>query len=109
MAPPEFLKPGTLARRRLIRIGTWMLAFGFLILGILGLFLPVLQGILFLVVSAVLFVRVSPRARLLRQRLRRRYPDAAAVYDDYEGRARAWIARRFGGKKKSGDRPSLRK
>ncbi len=88
-------RPG---RRRLIRIGTWCLAIGFLVLGILGLFLPILQGILFLVISAILFVRVSPRARLMRQRLRKRYPDTAAVYDDYEGRARAWLKRRFPGR-----------
>lgn len=107
MATPDALRPGTPGRRRLIRIGTWILAFGFLILGILGLFLPILQGILFLVVSAILFVRVSPRARLLRQRLRKKYPDTAAVYDDYEGRARTWLARRFGRKKDTAKNPPL--
>ena len=49
--------------------------------------------------ASILFVRVSPRARLMRQRIRKRYPDMAAVYDDYEGRARAWIKRRFPGRK----------
>ena len=56
---------------------------------------PVLQGILFLVIGFLFLGRVSPRTRLARRRLRRRYPKWAAKYDAIEGKARAWINRRF--------------
>ena len=46
----------------------------FFILGVLGLFLPILQGVLFLLVSLILFARGSARGRMLRRRLIKRYP-----------------------------------
>jgi uncharacterized membrane protein YbaN (DUF454 family) len=46
----------------------------FFVLGVLGLFLPILQGILFLLVSLVLFARGSARGRLLRRKFIKRYP-----------------------------------
>ena len=46
----------------------------FFILGIIGLFLPVLQGVLFLLVSLVLFAKGSARGRILRRKLIKRYP-----------------------------------
>lgn len=70
----------------------------FMLLGVAGLFLPFLQGILFLVIGAVLLATASPRARLLRQRLRRRlqvrYPLQVARYEAWEDRARGWLRRR---------------
>lgn len=67
----------------------------FMVLGVAGLFLPVLQGVLFLVVGAALLTQVSPRARLWRLRLRRRFPEAARRYDHHEAKARGWLRRRF--------------
>ncbi len=71
------------------------LGWGLVALGILGLFLPILQGILFLAVGMIILARVSPRARLLRQRLRRRYPRAADVFDMAETKAARLLARMF--------------
>ena len=53
-----------------------MLALGwvFIFLGILGLFLPILQGILFLAIGLVILSRRSPRVRLLIRKLAKRYP-----------------------------------
>lgn len=69
----------------------------FVLLGVAGLFLPFLQGILFLVIGAVLLATASPRARLLRQRLRRRlqlrWPVPVARYEAWEDRARGWLRR----------------
>ncbi|MBI1985304.1 MAG: DUF454 family protein [Rhodospirillales bacterium] len=48
--------------------GGWV----FLVLGFLGLFLPVLQGVLFLLVGVYLLSRESSWARWLRRKLRRR-------------------------------------
>ena len=66
-----------------------MLALGwvFIILGILGLFLPILQGILFLAIGLIILSRRSPRIRLLVRRLARRYPAFGTVMG--EARARA--------------------
>lgn len=46
----------------------------FILLGIAGLFLPILQGILFLAIGAAILASESARARLLVRRLRKRYP-----------------------------------
>ena len=67
----------------------------FIFLGILGLFLPVLQGILFLAIGAVLLSSVSPRARLLRLKAGQRWP----VVRTSTHKARDWLRRRFGKKK----------
>lgn len=73
--------------------GGWV----FLVLGFLGLFLPVLQGVLFLLVGVYLLSRESSWARWLRQKFRRRYPALGRHMDD----ARDWTTRhwrRFVGK-----------
>lgn len=46
----------------------------FFILGIIGLFVPVLQGGLFLLVSLIFLAKGSARGRKLRQRFVQRYP-----------------------------------
>jgi hypothetical protein len=79
-------------RKRLIH---YALGYSFVFLGVLGIFLPILQGILFLVVGFVLLARVSPRVRLQRMRLRRRYPKWAERYDEWESVAKDWIKGRF--------------
>ena len=61
----------------------------FVVLGIAGLFLPVLQGVLFLLVGLILLSTESSRARWLRQAFRRRYPGIGKRMDD----ARDWLAR----------------
>ena len=84
--------------RRLVRL---VLGWTFVLLGVAGLFLPVLQGVLFLFVGVALLSLASPRVRLWRMRLGARYPAFRAG----ERKARDWLARqraRFGG----GPRPS---
>ena len=74
----------------------------FLVLGFLGLFLPVLQGVLFLLVGVYLLSRESSWARLLRQKFRRRYPALGRLMDE----ARDWSTRhwrRFVGKLSGGE------
>ena len=62
-------------------------------LGALGLFLPILQGILFLAIGLFVLSTVSPRIRLWRRRLRRRYPRWAAAFDQAEAKGRGWLRR----------------
>jgi uncharacterized membrane protein YbaN (DUF454 family) len=63
----------------------------FLILGVIGLFLPVLQGILFILIGlAILF----PRNRYVEQvltRARSRWPEQAARMDAWKGRLRVFL------------------
>ena len=68
----------------------------FIFLGILGLFLPVLQGILFLAIGAVLLSSVSPRARLFRLRAGQRWPVVRRSTD----KASDWLRQRFSKKKR---------
>ena len=70
-----------------------------MVLGVLGLFLPFLQGVLFLLVGFYLLSLVDPRARLLRLRLRRRWPKFGRGLDEAEG----WVKR--GWRKLRGDNP----
>ncbi len=73
-------------KRKLLVVGGWV----FLVLGILGLFLPILQGILFLLVGLILLAKAQPRFRLLKMRLKKRYPKYAAGFQAAEARATAF-------------------
>ncbi len=83
------IKPKGRIGRLILLIFGW----GFVVLGVLGLFLPILQGILFLLIGMFLLAQVSPRVRLLRQRLRRRFPRAAGIFDKAEKLAASLLAR----------------
>ena len=61
-------------KRKLYLVGAAV----FFVLGIIGLFVPVLQGVLFLLVSLVLFAKGSARGRILRRNLIKRYPQWGA-------------------------------
>jgi uncharacterized membrane protein YbaN (DUF454 family) len=73
-------------KRKLLVAGGWV----FLILGVFGLFLPFLQGILFLLIGLILLAKTQPRFRLLRMRLKKRYPKYAATFEAAEARVQAW-------------------
>jgi uncharacterized protein len=74
-------------RRILILSAGWLLV----LLGVVGLFLPFLQGILFLMVGFYLLTLESVWARRLRRRLHARYPRLAARLDEAENWAeRQW-------------------
>jgi uncharacterized membrane protein YbaN (DUF454 family) len=63
----------------------------FVVLGILGIFLPILQGILFLLIGFILLSRESEWAQRQLDNLRTRYPKFAEKYDEAEARAnRFW-------------------
>lgn len=69
------------------------LGWGFVLLGIVGLFLPILQGILFLCVGLMLLSREWAPAQRTLDRLRNRYPRVAAASDEAERRTKIWLAR----------------
>jgi uncharacterized membrane protein YbaN (DUF454 family) len=75
------------------------LGWTFVLLGIAGLFLPLLQGVIFLFVGLVLLAREQAWARRLLDRLKQRFPRLAASAEAAEDRAKAMmhrIAERFG-------------
>ncbi len=80
-------------RRRIRHYVILTLGWFFIFLGILGLFLPILQGILFLCIGALLLSGESPRMRLLIMKLGRRYTKLRVALTAAKGKARSWRAR----------------
>ncbi len=71
----------------------WM----FILLGLVQLFLPLFQGWIFILGGLVLLSVVSPRARLVILRIRRRWPRTGARIDSTRRRANRVLTRMFGG------------
>lgn len=69
------------------------LGYGFLALGVLGLFLPFLQGVLFLVVGLLILSRHAPWAERLLGRLKARHPSIARMVVAAEELAQRWTDR----------------
>lgn len=74
------------------RAAVLVVGFVFVILGILGLFLPFLQGILFLIIGLLLLSAYSPSLREWMQSHTRAYPKLHY----WVLRAEAWIERVIG-------------
>ena len=94
------------------RIGIYIAGWGFILLGILGLFLPLLQGILFILIGLFLLSRVSPRAERMLHRLKERFPRIGASFDQAKSKSKELqtkIAAKFSGgdSKKRGGHPRV--
>jgi uncharacterized membrane protein YbaN (DUF454 family) len=70
-----------------------VLGYAFLVVGVLGLVLPFLQGILFLLIGLVILAEHAPWARRLLDRLRERHPRAGELIDTAEAKAGEWWRR----------------
>lgn len=82
---------GNRVHPKLKRILVLTLGWVFVFLGILGLFLPILQGILFLTIGLVLLSRESEWAARKLEQLKTRYPRFGKTYDEADRRAmRLW-------------------
>lgn len=62
------------AKRRFKHAVRWVSGWTFIGLGIIGLFLPILQGILFIVIGLVLLAPYVPLFRKIRIRILLRFP-----------------------------------
>ena len=82
-------------KRLLLVLTGW----AFVVLGIAGLFLPVLQGILFLLIGLMILSAEYTWAHKLLQKLRDRFPKIGAVADQASAKASAWVQRIFGEEK----------
>ena len=80
-------------RRVVVLIVGWLL----IAVGVVGLFLPVLQGILFILLGLAVLSRESEIARHWLERARRRYPKADAKLTEWGRWWRTRLSRTSGG------------
>jgi uncharacterized membrane protein YbaN (DUF454 family) len=80
-------------KARFKRWGLLVLGWGFILVGIAGLFLPVLQGILFLLIGLFILSSEYVWAHKLLAKLKERFPKIAAQFDKAKDKAEAWISR----------------
>lgn len=82
---PLLVKPYT--KRILALIAGW----SFILLGILGLFLPILQGFLFLLVGLIILSSEYVWAHRLLSKLRERFPKIGRTADQATEKAAGWL------------------
>jgi len=80
------------AKRILILIVGWT----FILLGIVGLFLPILQGVLFILIGLVILSSEYVWAHHLLTRVRQRFPKLGRIADQAADKAKAWMQRLSG-------------
>lgn len=86
----------SLTKRILTLIAGWI----FILLGIVGLFLPVLQGVLFLLVGLIILSSEYVWAHNLLNKIRNRFPKLGRTADRATEKATAWL-RRISGEPKT--------
>lgn len=84
-------------KRWLVLISGW----SFVALGVAGLFLPILQGVLFLLIGVTILSTEYLWARKLLRKLRERFPFLSARLDTAKARAKGWLKRVFAAKSDS--------
>jgi len=73
---------------RMIKI---VVGVGFLGIGFVGLFLPILQGVLFLLIGLAMLSTESSRIRRLRDEIKRRHPGPWQQAEAFKHRVRKWF------------------
>ncbi len=84
-----------MTRTKTKKILVLLVGWGFLVLGVIGLFLPVLQGIAFILIGLIILSSEYVWAHKLLQKLRNRFPSAARHAEDAAQRTRDWLGKRF--------------
>jgi hypothetical protein len=82
------------------RILTLIAGWSFIVLGIVGLFLPILQGVLFLLVGLIILSSEYVWAHRLLSKLRERFPKLGRTADQATEKATDWL-RRISGQPKT--------
>jgi len=80
---------GKLSRIKWLVIGTM-----FVLLGIVGLFLPILQGILFIVIGVLCLAKGSATIRSQKMCFKKRFPRIGAKLTYLENKTRTWREKR---------------
>ena len=68
-----------------------IVGWGFLLLGIVGLFLPILQGVLFIGIGLVILSTEYVWAHHLLMKLKTKFPRFAGTLDKARERAHRWV------------------
>lgn len=74
-----------------LRLGKIIVGWVFLVLGVLGLFLPILQGVLFLAIGLAILATEQVWAHRLLTWLHRRFPRSAALFDRARAQSEHWV------------------
>jgi uncharacterized protein len=75
------------------QISILIAGWSFLLLGIVGLILPFLQGVLFILVGLIILSSQYDWARQLLGKLRERFPKISCVSHEVAAKATAWLKR----------------
>jgi uncharacterized membrane protein YbaN (DUF454 family) len=78
-------------KRVLVQVIGW----AFIALGIVGLFLPILQGILFLLIGLVILSTEYVWAHHLLNKVRQRFPKLGHIADEAAAKANRWMQQLF--------------
>jgi uncharacterized membrane protein YbaN (DUF454 family) len=78
---------------RVKRVLLLIVGWAFLLLGIVGLFLPVLQGVLFIIIGLGILSSEYVWAHHLLSKLRDRFPKLSTKIDEGMEKATAWLRR----------------
>ena len=78
-------------KAKLKRIGILIVGWAFIVLGIIGLVLPVLQGILFLLIGLLILSTEYAWAHNLLHKLRQKFPRIASQMDQARLKAQRWM------------------
>jgi len=73
------------------RIGLLIIGWFFIALGILGLFLPILQGILFILIGLAILSSRSETIKRLLKHLEERYPQYHEKIEVFKEKLRKWF------------------
>ncbi len=76
-------------KKILVLITGW----AFIVIGIIGLFLPVLQGVLCLMIGLIILSTEYHWARRLLERVKTRFPGVARVSHEAAEKAKVWLRR----------------
>ena len=68
----------------------------FIVLGVIGLFLPIMQGILFIIIGLTILSTEYVWAHHLLAKLRARFPRIASYSDRAREKASYWLRRAYG-------------
>jgi uncharacterized protein len=77
------------AKKVLVLLVGW----AFIALGVVGLFLPVLQGVLFLLIGLFILSSEYVWAHRLLQKIKTRFPKLAARLEEASRKSQEWLAR----------------
>ncbi len=76
------------------KLGLLIIGWFFIVLGILGLFLPILQGILFILIGLTILSSRSGTIRRFLKHLEERYPQHHKRIEIWEEKIRSWFKKK---------------